>query len=195
MALDRPIGGNNRFYAVRINKPKEIFTVNFSLSGVSEIEQFVGREEELAQIHERLQHASSRRIVVLHGLGGIGKTQLAVEYAKRHRKDYSAVFRMNTKDEDTLKQSFTNIARRIYRDHPSTYLKTATQSDNLDEVVDAIKRWLNHSRNSWWLLVYDNYDNPKLTGNQNLGAFDIQYFFPKAYQERSSSQQERLKSK
>jgi hypothetical protein len=52
------------------------FSVAFSLSDVSEIERFVAREEELAEMHKTLSGDGSRRTIVLHGLGGIGKTPL-----------------------------------------------------------------------------------------------------------------------
>ncbi|SLM38641.1 P-loop containing nucleoside triphosphate hydrolase [Lasallia pustulata] len=72
---------------------KEDFTVPFSLSGIPETENFVGRKEELAKIKEAFQgDGSQRTIVFLHGLGGIGKTQLAVTFVKEHRDTYSAIF-------------------------------------------------------------------------------------------------------
>src|SRR5882762_7596440 len=91
----------------RIGAKREDYSVAFSLSNVSEIEDFVAREEELVEIHRTLRGDGSRRIVVLHGLGGIGKTQLAVAYAKRHKDNCSAIFWLNIKDEHFLKQSFT----------------------------------------------------------------------------------------
>ena len=59
---------------------------------VSDIEHFVAREHELREIHKSLSGDSSRRTVVLHGLGDIGKTQLAVAYTKRHKDNYLAIF-------------------------------------------------------------------------------------------------------
>jgi hypothetical protein len=50
------------------------FSDVFSLSGVSETEYFVGRETELAEMHKTLSGNGSRRVGVLHGPGGIGKT-------------------------------------------------------------------------------------------------------------------------
>ena len=79
----------------------------------------MAREDELRDIHEVLRGDGSRRTVVLHGLGGIGKTQLAVAYAKRHKDNYSAIFWLNIKDEDSLKQSFAKVARQILQEHPS----------------------------------------------------------------------------
>lgn len=79
----------------------------------------MAREDELARIHTALQGDGSRKVVVLHGLGGIGKTQLAIAYAKRHKDNYSAMFWLNIKDEDTLKQSFAKVPKQISRQYPS----------------------------------------------------------------------------
>jgi MinD superfamily P-loop ATPase len=40
----------------------------------------------------------SRRVVVLHGLGGIGRTQLSIAYIKRHKDNYSVIFWLKIKD-------------------------------------------------------------------------------------------------
>jgi hypothetical protein len=53
---------------------EETFTVGFSLLEVPETDHFVARQEELTNIHKVLGGDGSRRTVVLHGLGGIGKT-------------------------------------------------------------------------------------------------------------------------
>ena len=55
------------------------------------------------EIQRSLSGDSSRRVAILHGLGGIGKTQLAVAYAKRYRDYYSAIFWLNIKDEISVK--------------------------------------------------------------------------------------------
>jgi hypothetical protein len=159
------------------------FSVAFSLSDVSEIEHFVAREEELAEMHKTLSGDGSRRTIVLHGLGGIGKTQLTVAYAKRHKDNYSAVFWLNIKDEDSLKQSFTKVAKQILREHPlASRLSSVDVKENLDEVIDAVKAWLSLPNNTRWLMIYDNYDNPKLPGNADPVAVDIRKFLPESYQ-------------
>ena len=180
------------------------FAINFSLSEVMEVEHFVAREEELVRIHNELGHGgrgSGRRTAVVHGLGGIGKTQLAVEYAKRHRNDYSVVFWLNARDETTLKNGFTRAAERILREHPSVvYVANAVQDRNLDEVVGAVKLWLDQPKNDRWLIICDNYDNPILdrsrevrpakitdvnvvTGSMGSPSpgYDIRPFLPDAY--------------
>ncbi|KAI9763144.1 MAG: Vegetative incompatibility protein HET-E-1 [Geoglossum simile] len=119
----------------------ENFSIPFSLSTISEIEHFVAREDELRYIHEALRGDGSRRTVVLYGLGGIGKTQLAIAYAKRHKDNYSAIFWLNIKDEDSLKQSFASVAKQILREYPSARWLSSVNMKNLDEVIDAVKAW------------------------------------------------------
>ena len=174
---------NIRKLLTRIGIKHEDFSIAFSLSNISEIEHFVAREEELAEMHRTLSADGSRRTAVLHGLGGIGKTQLIVAYAKRHKDNYSAILWLNIKDEDALKQSFAKVARQILREHPSaSRLSSVDMKENLDEVIDAVKAWLSLPNNTRWLMIYDNYDNPKLPGNTDPAALDIRKFLPESYQ-------------
>jgi hypothetical protein len=53
--------------------------------------------------------------------------------------------------------------------------------ENLDEVVVAIKAWLSLPNNTRWLMIYNNYDNPKLAGNPDPTALDIHKFLPESY--------------
>jgi hypothetical protein len=144
----------------------------------------VGRKEELAEMHRALNRDGSRRISVLYGLGGIGKTQLAAAYAKQHKNCYSAIFWLNTRDKDSLKQSFAKIARQIVREHPSTsqLSRSGSREEDLDEIVDAVKAWLSLPGNTRWLMIYDNYDNPKVPTNTDHAAIDIRRFLPESYQ-------------
>ena len=161
----------------------EDFSLSFSLTGVVETQHFVARETELREMQTSLRGDGSRKVVVLHGLGGIGKTQLAIAYAKRHKDDYSAVLWLNAKDEDSVKSSFARIARQILREHPSaTGLASLDIDLQLDQVVDAVKAWFSMPRNTRWLMICDNYDNPKIPGNNESDAFDLNQFLPEAYQ-------------
>lgn len=113
-----------------------------------------------------LGQGSARRTAVVYGLGGMGKTQLAVAYATWHQHDYSAMFWLNARDETTLKQGFATVAERILREHPSVvYVANAIQSRDLDESVGAVKRWLDQPKNNHWLIVYNNYNNSALRRN------------------------------
>ncbi|KAJ6007029.1 Disease resistance protein [Penicillium canescens] len=145
------------------NLTPTVFELPFDLSEVFEVTCFVGREDQLKTMQEILNTTAWRRTAVVHGSGGIGKTQLAIAYIKRNRSHYSATIWLNARDKTALKQSFARAAEWILRHHPSvTYIAAALESRDLDETVNAVKRWLDEPMNDRWLVVYDNYDNPLL---------------------------------
>jgi hypothetical protein len=173
---------NNVLSIARTHHPEESFSASFSLSEVAEVEHFVAREKELAEIRRYLRHNGCRRTVVLHGLGGMGKTQLAIAYAKRYRNDYSAIIWLNSKDEASLKQSFMKAAKCISSEHPSSsHLAIPSESENVDSSVGAIKRWLNDPKNNAWLLIHDDYDNPNFGDTTDPRVFDIRRFLPETH--------------
>ena len=143
----------------------------------------MGRKEELITIKEAFQgDGSQRKVVILHGLGGIGKTQLAVASMKEQREIFSAIFWLNGKNEDTLKQSFVDIAKRLYREYPSSaLLRKTTGEKDANQVVAVIKQWLSLRGNTQWILVFDNVDNPKLPGTSDPQAYDIRSYFPEVH--------------
>jgi hypothetical protein len=151
------------------------------VSEVSRVEHFVGRDDNITEICEALQYDASQKTAVVHGLGGMGKTQLALAYAQRHKDEYSALFWVNRKDVDALKEGYAAAARRIYRNHPSLeHLKVIAEGSDLDEAAVAVRRWLSSAGNDRWLVIYDNYDTPKLPGHDEAGTFDLRPFLPEA---------------
>jgi hypothetical protein len=112
----------------------------------------------------------------------MGRTQLALAYAQQYRQDYSAIFWINAKTSDTLKQGCAAAISRIHCEHPSlAQLKVVAKSGNLDKAVDAFKLWLSSAGNNWWLLICDNYDTPRLPGCVEPGPFDLRHFLPKVH--------------
>jgi ATP/maltotriose-dependent transcriptional regulator MalT len=91
------------------------FNVPLDLTAVSVIENFVGRQDELDNLWQYLQLADppSRKVTILHGLSGMGKTQLAIRFARDHRDDFTAVFWLSGKDRDTLLQSLSFALNRL----------------------------------------------------------------------------------
>jgi hypothetical protein len=156
--------------------------VGLNLASFPEAVQFVAREKDLSKIHELLYGHSSRSCVVLHGLGGIGKTQLTIEYIRRHKEKYTAIFWLNANDQDSLKLSFRDVAQQVLKYHPSTSLLAGADLDDLDQVVYAVKAWLDLQKNTHWLMIYDNYDNPKIPGNLDRSAINIRQFLPQSDQ-------------
>jgi NB-ARC domain len=157
----------------------EQFTVGLNPSIFPEAAQFVARENELVEMHRLLYGHTARSLVVLHGLGGIGKTQLAIAYTKRHKEKYTAVFWLNANDGDSLQLSFRDIAQQVLENHPSASRLASVDLDDLDQVVHTVKAWLGLQNNTRWLMIYDNYDNPRTPGNAaDRSALDIRRFLP-----------------
>lgn len=137
----------------------------------------MGRKLELADIQNALQGDEFRRkVVCLHGLGGIGKTQLAIGFAKEHQHRYTAAFWLNGKDEDTLKKSFADIAKRL----SNADLSSDSQETDADHIVEIIKKWLSIKGNTRWIMIFDNVDNPKLPNVKDPLAYDVRSYFPHA---------------
>ena len=69
---------------------------------------FIGRDDELEQMRTRLllsSNSSDRKVLVVGGMGGIGKTQMVIRYAKQYRMSYSSVFWLNATSDASLKTS------------------------------------------------------------------------------------------
>jgi hypothetical protein len=159
----------------------EEFAVSIDLLAMPQAVQFVARESELEMMHQILYSRESQSAVVLHGLGGIGKTQLAIKYVGRHKEKYTATFWLNANDEDSLKLSFRRVAKQILTNYPLTSIFVNVDLEGeLDQVVQAVKSWLCLPKNRRWLIVYDNYDNPKIPENAYPFAVDIHYYLPSA---------------
>ena len=110
---------------------------------------FTGRDALLTHLHTRLQ-AGKARVHALSGLGGIGKTQAAIEYAYRFRDMYSAVIWIRAETPEIFNLDCINLARRFQ-------LPTQNSQQSSSETV---RQWLMQWQN--WLLILDNVDDMSL---------------------------------
>ncbi len=111
---------------------------------------FTGRKEALDALHKVLEE---RGAAALSALGGIGKTQTAVEYAYIHRAEYQAVLWAKAESRDTLVSDFVAIA--ILLNLPESIAQEQKVA------VGAVKRRL--ETDSGWLLILDNADDLGIT--------------------------------
>jgi len=112
---------------------------------------FTGREEMLADLRAALASGQAAALTqAIHGLGGVGKTQLAIEYAYRHRGDYSLVWWVRAEEPAALAGDYAGMAAAL----------DLQQKDVREQavVVEAVRRWLEQS--TGWLLVFDNAGEP-----------------------------------
>jgi tetratricopeptide (TPR) repeat protein/transcriptional regulator with XRE-family HTH domain len=113
---------------------------------------FTGREEILETLHTHLSTdhgVALTQTYALHGLGGVGKTQLALEYVYRHALEYSTVFWIEAETEETVISSLLRLAEALQ-------LPERKEGDQ-QRVVAAVQRWL--SSHSGWLLIWDNLED------------------------------------
>jgi len=164
-------------------KPKLSFDIPFDPSNMPRKNpDFIDREIMINDFKREVEtgkHAGG--VVVLYGTGGVGKTQIALEYVYRYHAEYSSVFWVNAASKQTTHLGFTTIMQQLI-DHQAELSDTPdythigqllkmtgkldsagkfTLQQHADDmhVIDAVKRWFTGKSNSKWLLVLDNLDD------------------------------------
>ena len=105
---------------------------------------FTGRESFLQELHETLK---SKRLVAINAPAGMGKTALALEYARRFSHAYDGIFRLNIASAENWLADNLELAERLA-------LPLAEGERNLPGVTAALQNWLAQHPNT--LLIVDN---------------------------------------
>ena len=138
---------------------------------------FTGRESTLLELH-RMLWLSPRQdmlsVVVLCGVGGVGKTQIALEHAYRSRNDYDSIFWIDGSREDTLVTSVKQCLETIWHHYithslehtpqfryinATLYASSSKVEAKQQKLKEGFKEWLSYEDNRSWLIILDNVDD------------------------------------
>jgi MinD-like ATPase involved in chromosome partitioning or flagellar assembly len=114
---------------------------------------FTGRDEAMEKLRRQVTGGSTTVIlpVALHGLGGVGKTQLAREYAHRFSADYDLVWWIDAESTEFIDEALAELAHRLR-------LPGTGESSTEDSVT--VREALRRGEAGRWLLIYDNATDP-----------------------------------
>lgn len=144
----------------------------FSLGALKKMDQFCGREDVLKIIDDfllpssksaELNHSEQLHSFAICGLGGMGKTEVAVEYAYTRREYFDAIFWLSADNANILAGSFAQIAQELG-------LEDASKAQDLTASHGLVHGWLSQplrkaagpdspENEVHWLLIFDNVDN------------------------------------
>ncbi|WP_317454031.1 FxSxx-COOH system tetratricopeptide repeat protein [Streptomyces sp. TRM68416] len=114
---------------------------------------FTGRVDLLERLSERLREGTTTVLPeAIHGMGGVGKTQLAIEYAYRHQSEYDVVWWIPAERPGQIGQALVELAQRLG-------LVTSAEANIATPALrEALREGRPYSR---WLLIFDNADSPE----------------------------------
>ena len=112
---------------------------------------FTGRKKYMREIHQEFRPKnknSSTRVLILSGLGGVGKSEIAKAYAIDFQKEYKYICWIDAEKEEGIRSAYTNFA---------TEYKLAQGIEKVDDIIKEVIDWMrNHYH---WLFIFDNARN------------------------------------
>jgi tetratricopeptide (TPR) repeat protein len=130
---------------------------------IDTVDSYTERPTLSAAVAEKLRvHHSPASVpyaLAIHGLGGSGKTQLALKYVEDHRDEYSPILWIDAKDEESVRASFERCANELHLQGNSSQSHSTCIADLPS--VRAVLQWLRNRKDTddRWLVVVDNADD------------------------------------
>jgi tetratricopeptide (TPR) repeat protein/MinD-like ATPase involved in chromosome partitioning or flagellar assembly len=116
---------------------------------------FTGRDKELQKLREdlRAQNTAGANPLTILGLSGVGKTQMALEYAHRFQAEYDVVWWMNCGQSQYIDASLADLGQPMR----ATFTTSLPEEGGVTEVAQQVLELLGEGRpDQRWLLIYDN---------------------------------------
>lgn len=155
--------------------PRRAISTGYYLYPSCKADNFVTRKgplENIKQYHQNTDATVTTKLVVLLGMGGCGKSQLALDFCQRTQLEghFTAIFWVDVSSPNTITQGYATIAQSISK--ADVNVNPLDSEANIRLVKNTVSAW-----NTPWLLVFDNFDEPKAFSHN-----PIKDYFPQGNQ-------------
>ncbi|THC88361.1 hypothetical protein EYZ11_012192 [Aspergillus tanneri] len=135
--------------------------------------QFVGREEEITRAEGLIMQQNGPGRFAICGLGGVGKTQIALElaYRMRNQDPECSIFWIQCTSYESVEQAYMSIASKL-----------GMTDINPEEIKEKVKAYLSQESAGKWLLLFDNADDVEMWGKNNTNELVLTDFLPQSEQ-------------
>ncbi|KAG9565582.1 hypothetical protein KCU71_g5193, partial [Aureobasidium melanogenum] len=162
--------------------PARKHLVSFSLWKMPATDRFIQRDEDMRKLEDfflsQASRSDRRKVFAIHGVSGIGKTQLCNEFARKHRARYTAVLWMDGTSEVALQQSFVEVFSRLpVEEMPPNLVEAVKRHEaSADRIVKGVLDWLSLPSNQRWLHIIDNVDHDINAKGKDPLAYDLEKY-------------------
>ncbi|MCJ1405825.1 hypothetical protein MMC11_009055 [Xylographa trunciseda] len=138
---------NHAVQAAGLGKERTLFMVPFGRDN-----QFVGREDIIGDVDKKFE---TEQRVALTGIGGVGKSQIAIEYCYRYRSKHPnrSIFWVHASTFERFDQAYKEIGRK---------LSLPGWNDPTTNMLQVVSDWLTEEDHPHWLMVLDNSDDAEI---------------------------------